>query len=267
MEGKRSLLSRTIKSGRCASVTCRQLPVCIGKSRTCAALSRVLRPQFCCARDAELKGESFAFRGPFPAAPTMPPAPLPLGGGAIIPAPPAAAPAPGIPHNFQEVVIAGADATLGYWACPAGAAIVRALPDLGWIDASSVLPGHRAAPSLSITAACCPGSHFAWASPVFSPVLAMSELLVAFSPAAMSRAADGLAAVGLWSKAYTHAGRYFEAYEAILPKLPTPSPLELAGPADLVILSPFDAPAWAGAPRRQEQECARAERVCEFSMA
>ena len=57
----------------------------------------------------------------------------------------------------------------------------------------------------------------------------MSELLVAFSPAAMSRAADGLAAVGLWSKAYTHAGRYFEAYEAILPKLPTPSPLELAG--------------------------------------
>ena len=52
MEGKRSLLSRTIKSGRCASVTCRQLPVCIGKSRTCAALSRVLRPQFCCAPPA-----------------------------------------------------------------------------------------------------------------------------------------------------------------------------------------------------------------------
>ena len=59
----------------------------------------------------------------------------------------------------------------------------------------------------------------------------------------MSRAADGLAAVGLWSKAYKHAGRYFEAYEAVLPKLPAPSPLELAGAADLVILSPFDTPA------------------------
>ena len=123
-------------------------------------LSRVLRPQFCCARDAERKGESFSFRGPHPAAPTMPPASLPPGGGANIPAPPAAAAAPGIPHNFQEVVIAGADATLSYWACPAGAAIVRALPELGWIDASSILPGHRAAPSLYITAA-APHGHAA----------------------------------------------------------------------------------------------------------
>ena len=54
--------------------------------------------------------------------------------------PPAAAVAPAIPHNFQKVVVAGADASLDYWACPAGAAIVKGLPDLGWIDASSVAP-------------------------------------------------------------------------------------------------------------------------------
>merc|ERR1712185_831810 len=100
----------------------------------------------------------------------------PLGGAGVPPAP-AALVAPAIPHNFQRCVVVGADATLDYWACPANAKLVKALPGLGWIDASSVLPGFQAAPGSSISAAVCMGCHFDWSAPAFQPALQMSELV------------------------------------------------------------------------------------------
>ena len=97
----------------------------------------------------------------------------------------------------------GADPTLDYWACLAAAKIVQALPGLGWKDASAVLPGQMAAPGLIITAAVCPGAHFDWTAPAFQPVLLLSELLVGFTPASVSRFADGLARPSTpWPVAY-----------------------------------------------------------------
>ena len=139
---------------------------------------------------------------------------------------PAALPPPANPHNFQRVVLVGADATLDYWACPAAAKMVGALPLLGWRDASSVLPGQMAAPGLSITAAVCAGAHFDWNAPAFQPTLLTSELLSGFDPAYASRAADALASVGLFDGvAYLRTDQYFAAYASVLPKMPAMSQL------------------------------------------
>lgn len=171
----------------------------------------------------------------------MPPVHQQPGGGAN-PPPAAAVAAPATPHVFQHVVVPGTDGSLDYWACPANAKLVSSLPGLGWVDSSAIVPGTRAAPSLCITAALCPGCHFDWSAPAFAPALLMPELLVAFTAPAMARAADGLGAVGLFDKTFGDSVKYLEAYAGVLPKLPAPSPLELAGPADLVIISPFDTP-------------------------
>jgi len=88
--------------------------------------------------------------------------------------------------------VVGADNTLDYLRVPAACAIVRALPNpkLGWVDASSVAAGEQAAPALAIQAAVgFPLFARDWDSAVVQPQMALSELLVVCSLAALERCA------------------------------------------------------------------------------
>ena len=65
---------------------------------------------------------------------------------AILPA----LPAPAIPHILTRVIPPGGDPELDYVAPPVGAAVIKGLPRLGWLDASSVIAGAQAVPFLSL---------------------------------------------------------------------------------------------------------------------
>ena len=177
--------------------------------------------------------------------PPVPPLNVPPAAGG--PAPPAViVPASVTPHNFQRVTIMGTDAAFDYWACPATSKLVRALPGLGWVDASSILPGCKAAPGSLITAVAIPGVSFDKTAPGFAAIASLSELVASFDVGEVSRITDVLASFGLFDKTYTNTATYFEAYEALMPKLPSPSPLRLSNAGCVVVLQPFDRAAIAG---------------------
>ena len=137
------------------------------------------------------------------------------------PPPPAAQPPAATPHSFTRCRVVGTDPTLDFLACPSSASIVRSLPDLGWVDASSIMPGHRAAPLLAISAALIPPAFFDWDAPAFSPVLQMAELVSSFTVTALARFADGLEALGVFSRVYHNTQVYLDAVEVALGQAPS----------------------------------------------
>ena len=167
---------------------------------------------------------------------------LGAGGAAGLPAAAAALAAPATPHNFTRVVVAGADATLDYWATPANSKLVFAFPGLGWVDSSTAVVGTRAAPALVISAITCPAATGTWGDAVSAPVEAMSDLTAGFTPAAASRFADAQASLGLFDRQYKHSQDYYDRLELLLSAkpspLPTPSPFELVV-GDVALLSSF----------------------------
>ena len=160
----------------------------------------------------------------------------PAGGGAL--APPAALNAPAVAHGFTRCNLPGADNTLDYIYAASGAKLVSAFPKLGWLDASSVAPGSKAAPALAVQGVTCCSAFGDWDGAALQPALRQSELTVSFSLAYMSRAADTLDGLGLLDRAHHHFQSFLDTLEVALPRVPSPSPFEL-GAGDLVELSPF----------------------------
>jgi len=162
----------------------------------------------------------------------------PAHGGAALAAPPPVLVAPTIAHNFIRCYLVGADNTLDYLYTPGGAKIVSAFPTLGWLDASSLSPGAKAAPCLAIAAVTIPAAHGDWDGAVLQPLLALSELEAAFELIALSRFADALASLGVLDRAYLDRRAFLDAWEVALARAPSPSPFEiLAG--EIAVLSPF----------------------------
>ena len=167
-----------------------------------------------------------------------PPAPAPGGGPAPPPAPPL--PAPATPHSFTRCRIGGTDDTLDYVRVPAACKIVKALPDLGWVDASSASPGHMAAPILKIAFGACTAATADWATPpaAIKALLTLSELLVAPSLPFLTRCADALDGLGVYDKVYKQTDKFLDAVELAVGRAPNPSPFELQA-GDLVETTTF----------------------------
>ena len=173
-------------------------------------------------RGAALRFWHLSRRGPSPGTllyPNMAGAP-PAGGGA--PAPPAALAAPAVAHGFTRCNIPGADNTLDYVYAPSGAKLISAFPKLGWVDASSVAPGCKAAPALAVQGVTCCSAFGDWDGAALPPALPLSELTASFSPAYMSRAADALDGLGLLDRAHHHLQSFLDALEVALPRVPSP---------------------------------------------
>ena len=144
----------------------------------------------------------------------------PAGGGAN--APPAALNAPAVAHGFTRCNIMGADSSLDYVYAASGAKLVSAFPKLGWIDASSVAPGTKAAPALAVQGVTCCAAFGDWDGAALRPALALSELTASFSLAYMSRAADALDSLGLLDRAHQHFHAFLDTWEVALPRVPSP---------------------------------------------
>ena len=158
--------------------------------------------------------------------PAAPPAPLALA-------------APLVPHNFRRVTVAGADDTLDYVSTPANAAIVKAFPQLGWIDSSASIPNSRAAPALLLQGILTPAVSAAdWDLGWVQAMLDTSELLAVFEPATLGRLADAFESMGLLSRIYLEYNSLFDFLEPLLAGLPSPSPLDLIA-GDIVEHSPY----------------------------
>jgi len=157
--------------------------------------------------------------------------------GGAVPVPPPALVAPAVAHGFARCNIPGADNTLDYLSTPAGAKLVFAFPNLGWIDVPGA-PGFKAAPALSIQGVTCCAAFGDWTGPVLAPQLLLSELTTCFSLAYMSRAADALASLGLLDKTFTRDKAFLDDWEVAMPRVPSPSPFEV-GANELVVPSPF----------------------------
>ena len=141
------------------------------------------------------------------------------------PAPPLAAPA--IPHSFSRCRIVGADNTLDYVCIPVGCKMIAALPALGWIDASSVRPGHRAAPILNCAFGACAAATADWDTPPMQALLQLPELRVAPSLAYLGQCADALDSLGAYDKIYVKTDAFLEAVEQAVARAPNPSPFEM----------------------------------------
>ena len=152
-----------------------------------------------------------------------------LGAAPAAPAIPAPGGAPSTPHNFQRcgALLAGVDATLDYVRCDATCSVVKGLPEAGWTDASSILPGQVAAPILTLAGALALHAHCAdWDAAFVKPMLDLSDLTACFSLAALDRFADAYDSMGVFSKASKSTRLFAEAAGAQLHRLPSPSPFE-----------------------------------------
>ena len=69
-------------------------------------------------------------------------------------------------------------------------------------------------------------------------VMARSELVLSFTPAACGRMADALASLGVLDRTYSHSQVFLDAYETALARVPSPSPFVITAP-DFEELSPF----------------------------
>ena len=164
--------------------------------------------------------------------------------------PPAAAPAVVTPHNFRAVTLPGMDDTLDYVSTPKIAGVVKAFPDLGWVDSSSVHAGEVAAPRLSICGMICLPMHYPdWTHPIAVMSLAMSDLTIHPASDYMSRCADTLEDMGLFSVALYHYNDWTAKLIPALAHAPTPSPFAL-GAGDLLERYTFITPAVAAVPGR-----------------
>ena len=112
---------------------------------------------------------------------------------------------PTIPHNFTFCRVVGADNTLDYVRTDQNSKLVTALPGLGWIDASSVVQGTKAAPFRAVAAAAAAAAHADWGAAAIQPMLVMTELLALPSVDFVSQCADALASLGVLDKTYKHS--------------------------------------------------------------
>ena len=117
-------------------------------------------------------------------------------------------------------------------------AVLRAFPNLGWVDVSAAFPGYVAAPALALQLVLGAPMHLDWGTAAADAALRQSELLVMISLGAMGRFADTQEGLGVLGRAYTSTKAHLDVLEVALSRCPAPSPF-LLGPGDLVVPSAF----------------------------
>jgi hypothetical protein len=159
----------------------------------------------------------YRLRAPLPMAlAPIPGAPVPL----VALAPPA------VQHIFTRCNIVGQDNTMDFVHVDKTAQMVTAFPSM-WVDASSVVAGHVAAPFLMVSALACPAAHADWDDPTITTFLSTSsELTTRFTLGFTGTCADTVAALGLFDKTYSSTLDYLAALPEELPRVPNPSPFE-----------------------------------------
>jgi hypothetical protein len=117
---------------------------------------------------------------------------------------------------------------LDYVAVNADAALVKGLPELGWVDSSSVMAGTRAAPCLSIAGGVARPAHFTdMTAAATRAMLALSEVTVTFNLGYLMRCADTMEGLKMFSVPLTHTSDLDSKLIPALARLPSPSPFEI----------------------------------------
>ena len=147
----------------------------------------------------------------------------PAAAPAVLPA----LPAPATPHILTRVVLPGSDPTLDYVAPPAGAAVVKGLPRLGWIDASSAIAGAQAVPFLSLAGWACRPAFIESGTAGEAAMRALAEVTATFSLAFVGRCLDALEGLGVFAVALDHDAEYDDKLVPALARVPSPSPFAL----------------------------------------
>ena len=117
---------------------------------------------------------------------------------------------------------------MDYVCIPSGCKMITALPGLGWLDASSVRRGHRAAPILNCAYGACAAATGDWDTAPIQALLNLSELRVAPSLAFLGQCADAMDSLGVYDKVYSKTDAFLEAAELALARTPNPSPFEMS---------------------------------------
>ena len=174
-------------------------------------------------------------------------APLPMAAAAILgaPVPPVALAPPAVKHVFTRCNIVGQDSTMDFVHVDKTVLMVTAFPSI-WVDASSVVAGHVAAPFLLVSALACPAAHADWDDPTIAAFLnTTSELTTRFTLGFTGTCADTVAALGLFDKAYLSTLDFLAALPNELSRVPNPSPFEFKT-TDMETPTPFLAGATPG---------------------
>ena len=129
-------------------------------------------------------------------------------------------------HGFTRCRVVGADNSLDYVEVPAACNIVKAFPDLGWVDGPT--PGYQAAPMLALSFCSCAAATADWDTAAIKALLDLSELLVAPTLTFMQQCADGMDALGVYDKVYRTTEVFIEAAELAVQRAPVPSPFEMS---------------------------------------
>ena len=149
----------------------------------------------------------------------MPPAAPQPRGGAAPPQPNQVAAPATILHSFTRCRVVGADNSLDYVEVPAACNIVKAFPDLGWVDGPT--PGYKAAPMLALSFCSCAAATADWDTAAIKALLDLSELLVAPTLTFMQQCADGMDALSVYDKVYRTTEVFIEAAELAVQRAPT----------------------------------------------
>ena len=127
------------------------------------------------------------------------------------------------------------------------ALMVTAFPSM-WVDASSVVAGHVAAPFLMVSALACTAAFADWDDPTTAAFMSTSsELTIRFTLGFAGTCADTVAALGLYDKAYSSTLDFLAALPEELSRVPDPSPFEFKT-TDMETPTPFFAGAVAARP-------------------
>ena len=125
------------------------------------------------------------------------------------------------------------------------ASMVTAFPSM-WVDASSVVIGHVAAPFLMVSALACTAAFADWDDPTIATFMSTSsELTIRFTLGFAGTCADTVAALGLFDKAYSSTLDFLAALPEELSRVPDPSPFEFKT-TDMETPTPFLIGAVAG---------------------
>jgi hypothetical protein len=103
------------------------------------------------------------------------PAPAPLPIAPLAP--------PAVPHVFTRCTPPGAEPEMDYLRVSDTCAVLRAFPNLGWVDVSAAFPGYVAAPALALQLVLGAPMHLDWGTAAADAALRQSETKKRRSPA------------------------------------------------------------------------------------
>jgi hypothetical protein len=119
-----------------------------------------------------------------------------------------------------DVNLVGQDNSLDYVSIDSAALMTGAFLSM-WVDASSIVAGHVAAPSLMVMTLACPAAFGNWDDPTIAAAMnTSSELTTRFTLLFMGTCADAVASLGLYHKPFTNTLIYFAALPKELPRVP-----------------------------------------------